>query len=286
MATPGMRIGVSLPVRELKNDMAAVREFAQAAEELGFTHLRVPDQVARPKSGHLHEPLTLLSYVAALTSRIELVPSVIVLPVRQTVLVAKQAAEIDVLSGGRLRLGVGVGGSREEYVALGQDFHTRGQRCEEQMGLLKLLWTQDMVYFRGRWDRVASMGLDPLPVQRPIPIWIGASSATLLAPSGPVLRRIARQADGWFAIIPPGDVPRVRDNLRRYAESAGRDPSEIGTEGGVGVCGRTPQEWMQIVNDWQDAGATHVCMRTLGGGLDAAGHIDALRTTRKVLDGG
>ena len=125
-----MRIGVSLPVRELKDDLAAVRDFAQAAEELGFTHLRVPDQVARRNSGPLHEPLTLLSYVAALTSRIELVPSVIVLPVRQTALVAKQAAEIDVLSGGRLRLGVGVGGNREEYLALGQDFHTRGQRCE------------------------------------------------------------------------------------------------------------------------------------------------------------
>ncbi len=280
-----MRIGVSLPVRELKDDLAAVRDFAQAAEELGFTHLRVPDQVARPTSGPLHEPLTLLSYVAALTSRIELVPSVIVLPVRQTALVAKQAAEIDVLSGGRLRLGVGVGGNREEYLALGQDFHTRGQRCEEQIELLKLLWTQETVDFEGRWDRVANTGINPLPVQRPIPIWIGASSATLLAPSEPVLRRIARHADGWFAIIPPGEVLKVLTNLRRHAEDAGRDPSQIGTEGGVGVCGRTPEEWMQIVKEWRDAGATHVCMRTLGGGLDAAGHIEALRATRSVLDG-
>ena len=280
-----MRIGVSLPVRELKDDLSAVRDFAQTAEELGFTHLRVPDQVARPNSGHLHEPLTLLSYVAALTSRIELVPSVIVLPVRQTALVAKQAAEIDILSSGRLRLGVGVGGNRKEYVALGQDFHTRGQRCEEQIELLKLLWTQETVDFQGRWDRVTSTGIDPLPVQRPIPIWIGASSATLLAPSEPVLRRIARLADGWFAIIPPAEVPKVLGNLQRYAERVGRDPAEIGTEGGVGVCGKATDEWLKTVKEWRDAGATHLCMRTLGGDLDAAGHIQALRATREILDG-
>ena len=203
MSLDGLRIGVSLPVRELQDDLAGIRDFAQTAEELGFTHLRVPDVVVRPGAGHLHEPLTLLSWVAALTSAIELVPSVIILPARQTALVAKQAAEIDVLSGGRLRLGVGVGGSAEEYAALGQDFRTRGRRCDEQIELLRLLWTQDEVSFEGRWDRIEGAGIGPLPTQRPIPIWIGPGGGSGEVPA-PVLRRIGRLSDGWFAIIPPG----------------------------------------------------------------------------------
>ena len=177
-----VKIGVSLPVRELADDLAAIRDFAGLAEELGFTHLRIPEQIARKDSGHLHEPLTLLSYLAACTSAIGLVPSVLILPARQTVLVAKQAAEIDRLSGGRLRLGVGVGRSRAEFQALGQDFATRGRRCSEQMGLLKQLWTQDEVVFEGEFDQVDHVGIDPLPIQRPIPMWIGGASA----PSEPV----------------------------------------------------------------------------------------------------
>ncbi len=165
-----MKIGISLPVREFENDLGAIKEFAQTADELGYTHLRVPDQVLRPKSGHLHEPMMLLAYVAAVTERIELVPSVIVTPSRQTVLLAKQAAELDVLTGGRLRLGVGVGGSEAEYRSLGADFRTRGARIEEQIGLLKALWTQESVNFSGRWDTVAGAGLSPLPIQQPIPL--------------------------------------------------------------------------------------------------------------------
>ena len=279
-----MRIGISLPVRELRDDLVAVRDFAQMAEELGFAHLRVPDQVLRPNSGHLHEPLALLAYVAGLTSRIELVPSVIVLPARQTVLVAKQAAEIDRLSDGRLRLGVGVGGSAEEYRALGQDFHVRGRRCDEQIELLRLLWTREKVDFEGRWDRVEGAGLNPLPVQRPIPLWIGAGRDALLAPSGPVLRRIARRSDGWFAIVPSAELAGIRGRIAREAEQAGRDPEEIGAEGAVAVPGRAPNEWLQDVMDWQRAGATHLCLRTLGGDLDAAAHLKALRAARAALD--
>ena len=242
-----MKIGVSLPLAELENDLAAIRDFAQTAEELGFTHLRVPDLVTRPGSGPLHEPLTLLSWVAALTSRIELVPSVIVLPERQTVLVAKQAAEIDVLSGGRLRFGVGVGRSPEEYDALGQDFRTRGRRCDEQIELLKLLWTRGTVDFEGRWDRVAGAGINPLPVQRPIPIWIGPGSGASSGLPEPILRRIARHADGWFAVIPRADVAAVLAQIRRHAEQAGRDPREIGTEAAVSVPGKPPDEWVREV---------------------------------------
>ena len=275
-----MRIGVSLPVRELRDDLGAIRAFAQQAEEQGFTHLRVPDQVARQDSGHLHEPLTLLAWVAGCTETIELVPSVIVLPARQTVLFAKQAAEIDVLSGGRLRLGVGVGISRREYGSLGQDFATRGRRCSEQMQLLRRLWTEPEVTFEGEFDRVSKNGIDPLPVQRPIPMWIGGASE----PSRPVKERIARYADGWFALCAPEQYAGIRAEIDAIARESGRDPSEIGAESGVGIHGRTDEEWLGIVEARRATGVTHLCMRTLGGELDAKGHLDALTHVRKRLD--
>ena len=158
-----MKIGISLPVREMRNDLTAIKDFAQAAEDLGLTHLRVPDQIFRKNSGHLHEPMMLLSYIAAVTSKIELVPSVIVLPARQTVLFAKQAAQLDVLSEGRVRLGIGVGGSAEEYRSQGEDFHHRGRRCSEQMALLQRLWRGESIDAPGRYDDIApDVYLDPI----------------------------------------------------------------------------------------------------------------------------
>ena len=215
-----MRVGVSLPVRELGNDMGAIKAFAQAADEIGYTHLRVPDQVLRPGSGALHEPMMLLAWVAAVTENIELVPSVIVTPARQTVLLAKQVAELDILSGGRARLGVGVGGNREEYAALNQDFRGRGARVEEQIELLRALWTEESVDFAGRWDAVSGAGLAPLPLQRPIPIWIGASGV----PVPRIRRRIGRQADGWFVLCSPDDFPGIKADIDAAASDAGRDP--------------------------------------------------------------
>lgn len=283
MADAELQIGISLPVRELQDDLEGLREFAQTAEDLGFTHLRVPDLVLRPNGGHLHEPLTLLSWVAASTSVIGLVPSVIILPERQTALVAKQAAEVDVLSGGRLRMGVGVGRSAEEYAALGQDFGTRGRRCEEQIRLLRMLWTQDAVEFAGRWDQIAGIGIRPLPVQQPIPIWIGpGSGGGVIAET--VLRRIGCFADGWFAIIPPGDVPTANMTIHAAAEEAGRDPSAIGIEGAVAIGGKSSGEWIGEIESWRESGATHICMRTLGAGLDTLGHLTAMRETKVIMD--
>lgn len=274
-----MRIGVSLPVRELRDDLEAICEFASLAEELGFTHLRIPEQIVRKDSGHLHEPLTLLAYLAGRTNTIRLVPSVLVLPARQTALVAKQAAEIDTLSGGRLRLGIGVGGSRREFEALGQDFGTRGRRCSEQMQLLKRLWTEREVVFEGEFHRLNAVGIDPLPIQRPIPMWIGAASV----PTEPVLRRIGEHADGWFALCSPSEYPGLRARIDRYATNAGRSPDDIGAESGLGIHGRTEAEWLGILDERRATGVTHLCMRTLGGGLDARGHLDALTHVCTVL---
>ncbi|MDD9924242.1 MAG: TIGR03619 family F420-dependent LLM class oxidoreductase [Rhodospirillaceae bacterium] len=268
-----MRFGISLPVRELGDDIAAIKEFAQAAEELGFTHLRVPDQVIRADSGALHEPHTVMTFVAAVTSTIELVPSVIILPARPTVLVAKQAATLDSLSGGRLRLGIGVGRYPEEYEALGADFHNRGARCEEQMELLRLLWTQETVEFDGKWEKVSGAGLNPLPVQRPIPMWIGAAGV----PVQRIRRRIGRQADGWFNLASPEEFGEVRDDIFREAEAAERDPKSIGIEAGVAVVGPREPEWKSRVAGWRDMGLTHICLRTLGGGLEAHEHIPRMQ---------
>ena len=264
-----MRVGISLPVRELGNDLGAIKAFAQAADELGCTHLRVPDQVLRPGSGALHEPMMLLAYVAAVTQRIELVPSVIVAPSRQTVLLAKQAAELDILAGGRMRLGIGVGGSREEYAALGMVFNTRGTRVEEQIDLLQALWTQDAVDFDGRWETVRGAGLKPLPVQRPIPIWIGARAE----PAPRIRRRIGRQADGWFVLCSPEQFPAVKADIDAAAAAAGRDPAAIGMEAGVAVVGPREAEWRDRVRGWHAAGLTHLCLRTLGGGLEGDAHL-------------
>ena len=268
-----MRIGISLPVRELGNDMGAIRAFAQAADELGYTHLRVPDLVLRPGSGALHEPMMLLAWVAAITERIELVPSVIVTPSRQTALLAKQAAELDVLTGGRLRIGIGVGGNAEEYAAMNQDFRTRGARIEEQIDLLQALWTQETVSFEGRWDSVKDMGLAPLPVQRPIPLWIGARGV----PAPRIRTRIGRQADGWFVLCSPDEFPAIKADIDGAARAAGRDPASIGMEAGVAVVGPREAEWRSRVKGWRDTGLTHLCLRTLGGGLDAEQHLDRMR---------
>ena len=268
-----MKIGVSLPVREMENDLGAIRAFAELAEELGFTHLRVPDQTFRPDSGHLHEPMTLLAYIAAVTRTIELVPSCIMLPLRQTVLVAKQAAELDLLTAGRFRLGVGVGNNEIEYQAMGQPFHQRGARCSEQMRLLKLLWCNETVDFSGRWDKVSGAGINPLPVQRPIPMWIGAQAE----PSAPVIKRIGSLSDGWFVICSPEQFPQISGEIRSAAEAAGRNPADIGAEAGVAVVGPREAEWQDRVRGWQAIGLTHLCLRTLGGGLNARQHLAKLK---------
>ena len=273
-----MKIGISLPIRELKDDLGAIKAFAQLADELGYTHLRVPDQVLRPRSGHLHEPLMALAYIAAVTESIELVPSVIVTPARQTVLLAKQLATLDRMSGGRVRLGVGVGGSVAEYQALGENFHTRGRRCEEQIDLLRRLWRDKDVTFEGRWDTVRGGGLDPLPAE-PIPIWIGGAGV----PVPRIRQRIGRQADGWFVLCAPEQFAGLKADIDAAAQAAGRDPAAIGMEAGVAVVGARAAEWKERVAGWRDEGLTHLCLRTLGGGLDAEGHLAKARQAFEEL---
>ena len=204
-----MEIGAVFPQTEIGSDPGAIKEYAQAAESLGYDHIIAFDHVlganaaSRPNwsgayrhTDSFHEPFVLFGFLAGVTERIGLVTSVIILAQRQTVLVAKQAAAVDVLSGGRLRLGIGIGWNAVEFEALGENFHDRGRRSEEQVDLLRKLWTSDLVTFEGRWHTVTDAGLNPLPIQRPIPIWFGGRAEQLL-------RRVARLGDGWFPLFRP-----------------------------------------------------------------------------------
>ena len=234
-----MQIGVVFPQTEIGPDAGAVRAYGQRVEELGFAHVMAYDHVVGadpavhrgwngPYDLHttFHEPMVMFGFLAALTS-LELVTGIIILPQRQTVLVAKQAAEVDLLSGGHFRLGVGLGWNEVEYEALGQDFRTRGRRIEEQVTLMRRLWTEESVTHEGEFDRVTGAGLAPLPIQRPIPIWFGARLPV-------ALQRAGRLADGWFPQVSPGpDLDRARSSVERGAVEAGRDPSSLGMEGRV-----------------------------------------------------
>jgi probable F420-dependent oxidoreductase len=226
-----------------------------------------------------HEPFVVFGYMAALTKSIELVTSVIILGQRQTALVAKQAAEVDVLSGGRLRLGVGTGWNHVEYEALGEDFHNRGRRSEEQIELLRDLWTQEVVSFKGRWHTVTHAGLNPLPTQRPIPVWLGGRAEA-------VVRRVAQIADGWFPQFAPGEEGReTLERMRGYAREAGRDPSAIGIEGRINITDGDPDFWVKQAKAWEDMGATHVSVNTMSAGLSSPQeHIDAIRRFKEALD--
>lgn len=274
-----MRVGISLPVREMADDLGAIRDFAQAAEALGLTHLRVPDQVIRPGNGHLHDPFMLLAYIAGVTQSIELVPSVIVLPLRQTALVARQAAELDLLTQSRVRLGIGVGANKSEFDAMGVDFHTRGARCDEQLELLKALWSQDTVNFEGHFDAIRDNGINPRPRNGWVPIWIGARGV----PGDAVVARIGKWADGWFVLASPQEYPQVRRRIDAAAAAAGRDPHSIGTEAGVAVVGEREAEWQGRVQNWHSTGLTHLCLRTLGGGLTVAQHLPKMRDAVATL---
>jgi probable F420-dependent oxidoreductase len=284
-----MQIGVVFPQTELGPDAGAVRAYGRRVEELGFRHVMAYDHVvgADPAvhqgwSGAydvrttFHEPMVMFGFLAALTS-LELVTGIIILPQRQTVLVAKQAAEVDLLSGGRFRLGVGLGWNEVEYEALGQDFRTRGRRIEEQVTLMRRLWTEESVTHEGEFDRVTGAGLAPRPVQRPIPVWFGAQSER-------AYRRAGRLADGWFPQVSPGpELDKAREIVSAAAREAGRDPAQLGMEGRVGWRGDAAKLAEQA-GRWQESGATHLAVNTMGAGLASLGdHLGALEVAAEAL---
>jgi probable F420-dependent oxidoreductase len=278
-----VQIGVVFPQTELGGDAGALRAYAEGVEALGYRHLLVYDHVlgADPEAHApwrgpytitttFHEPFVMFGYLAGFTD-LELVTGIIILPQRQTALVAKQATEVDLLTGGRFRLGVGLGWNEVEYEALGQPFDKRGRRLSEQIGVLRRLWTETAVTHEGEFDTITAAGLAPAPVQRPIPVWIGGSSDA-------AYRRMGRLADGWFPQVRPGeDLDRARAVIAAAAEAAGRDPEALGMEGRVGWQPDDPARFERQVGRWREAGASHLGINTMGAGLDGVdAHLAAL----------
>ena len=289
-----MRIGAIFPQTEIGADPAGVRDFAQAAESLGYQHLLVFDHVLgadaskreswdRPynHTDMFHEPFVLFGYLAGITEKIEFTTGVLILGQRQTTLVAKQAAEVDVLTGGRLRLGIGIGWNEVEYEALGEGFGNRGRRSVEQIKLMRALWTQEVVDFKGKYHRVTHAGINPLPVQRPIPIWFGGGAQQ-------VVRRVGRIGDGWFPQFQPDSAGQDRiAQMRDYAKQAGRDPSSVGIEGRIGLAdGGGPDDWNKAAAAWAEVGATHLSVNTMRAGLKGPDqHIEAIRRFKEAVSG-
>lgn len=292
-----MRIGAVYPQIELRGDPSAVRRFGLAVEELGFDHLLAYDHVlgavhedrtpplTGPYTEHdpFHDPLVMFAYLAGITERIEFTTGVLILPQRQTALVARQAADVDLLSGGRLRLGVGIGWNHVEYEALGQNFRTRGAREEEQIGLLRALFTEPVVDFSGRFDRVDRAAILPRP-NRPVPIWLGGSGEA-------AFERAARLADGFiFSGGVPGGVGRAVEawnRLRDRVEGLGRSVAGFGGEYVAAPSHDVPggRDLPARIEAWREAGGSHASVITMGLGLDGVeAHVDYLASVAETLN--
>jgi probable F420-dependent oxidoreductase len=278
-----MRLGAVLPQLEIGSDPAVIAKWARAVEGMGYRHVLAYDHVlgadpaARPgwrgytNRDSFHEVFVLFGYLAAITETLELVTGVLILPQRQTALVAKQAAEVDVLSRGRLRLGIGVGWNPVEYEALNEDFGTRGARSEEQIEVLRALWAEPTITYRGRWHTIVDAGIEPRPPRGGIPIWIGGTADA-------VLRRAARIGDGWLPQQSPNaESAATLQRIREYAEEAGRSPDDIGIEARLTLSNEPRAGWADFIAGWDDLGATHLCVNTMGMGFtDIDQHLEAL----------
>jgi probable F420-dependent oxidoreductase len=288
-----MKVGVVFPAPEIAADPGVIRDYAQTVEGLGYNHLLLFDHVlgagrsTRPDwdgpydhTHKFHEPMVLMGFLAAVTRTLELVTGIVILPQRQTALVAKQAAEVDVLSQGRLRLGVGIGWNALEYEGLNADFSTRGRRLEEQVDVLRALWKNELVTFEGRDHTIRDAGINPLPVQRPIPIWGGAFRPV-------AVERVCRVMDGFFPRMPMDDnTERRMERVFGYLERFGRDPATFGIDATVYLPGHDVEQWLRDAERWQALGATHISVQTISQGYpNWQQHLDALQRFKENFDG-
>jgi probable F420-dependent oxidoreductase len=287
-----MQTGAVLSQNELGPELSALRDYAQAVQDLGYDFLVTADHVVGsdaadhpelgrvfPIDNYLREPLLLGAFLACAAPKVGYLTSVVILPQRQTVLAAKQAADLDGLTQGKLRLGVGIGWNTIEFTALGMGFSTRARRFEEQIQLMRKLWTERVVSFEGRFETVPAAGINPRPIQQPIPIWIGASSEA-------AVKRATRIADGYLPLRPlEGGWQATVDKVHHWLDEAGRDPSTFGIEGRLEAAQGTPDDWRKVVEMWRGFGASHLSVGTTGIGNGPQPHIERLRQVREVLAG-
>jgi probable F420-dependent oxidoreductase len=284
-----MLLNALFPTRDIGTDPAKIRDFAQAAEGLGFHCIEVADHVfgAAPRGDWkptyseqdpFHETFTTMAFIAAVTRTIKLCSGVLILPQRQTGVVAKQAAEVDILSGGRLRLGVGVGWNHVEYEALGTEWTTRGARQAEQIEVMRKLWTEELVSFEGRFHKLEAVTMLPAPMQRPIPVWFGGSSDA-------VVKRAARIGDGWMPIMTPEVAEPKLAVLREHLKAFGRDPAKFGLEGWLRFNEADPQAWAKAAEGWKRLGAQMVMLYPMYRMSKLDEQIETLRRFKEVAAG-
>ena len=291
-----MKLGVAFPSSEIGNDPIMIRDFAQAVEDLGYEYLTAIDHVLQSRTAvaddfrayyvvdtPFHEPFILFGFLAGVTRRLEFTTAILILPQRATVLVAKQAAELDVLSEGRLRLGVGIGWNDLEFEAMEQNFKNRGRRVSEQIDLMRLLWTNKVVNYEGEFHKIEDAGINPRPVLQPIPVWIGAFVE-------PAIRRAGRVADGWLMNprVPVGDeAEQLLEVFRGSARKAGRDADSLGVDATLLMGDRGPQAWAQDAERWKELGATHLTFRTMAHDLPSIdAHMEAIRKFKETYASG
>ena len=285
-----MQISAWFPTRDIGTDPVRIRDWAQAAEELGYDHIEVPDHVfgATARDGWspryteqdpFHETFVTLGFLAGVTTTIGLASGVLILPQRQTGVVAKQAAQVDILSGGRLRLGVGVGWNHVEYEALNEDWKSRGTRQREQVEVLKKLWCDDLVTYQGRFHQFTEVNITPRPVQRPIPVWFGGSSDA-------VVKRAAQIGDGWMPIMAPDHEAEAKlEQLRNHLSDCGRDTSAFGIEGWLRMDKADPDEWSVAAEGWRKLGADIVMLYPMYRIPNLDDQIETLRRFKEVVTG-
>lgn len=286
-----MQFGVAYPTTEVAGDPVAVRKFIRAAEELGYDHLMAYDHVVKtPHEGRepkltgpytekdsFHDPFVLFGFAAAMTEKLEFVTGVLCLPQRQTALVAQQAADVDLLSGERLRLGVGIGWNYVEFEALGANFRTRAKRTNEQIGLLRRLWNEPVITFEGEFDRIDRGGINPRP-RRQIPVWLGGYTE-------PGYVRGAQFGDGFIFAAPGADAVAGWERVKHHLAEFGRDEKSYGREL-LTLFARNPQESVEHLKMFEDAGGTHGCIASMGKGLgsDVDAHIDYIADVKQRWD--
>jgi probable F420-dependent oxidoreductase len=281
-----MQLGALLPLGDIGGEPQVLRDYAQAAEAAGYDFIEAPDHVLgaregeRTGAGLFHDPFVLFGFLAGSTQKLGFSTGVLILPQRQTALVAKQAACLDVLCGGRFRLGIGVGWNEVEFIGLNEDFHNRGVRSAEQVRVMQMLWKEPHVTFKGRWHTIEDAGINPRPPSGCVPVWFGGHHER-------TLQRIARSGDGWMPNAYPADQSAldVFGQLRSLTEKAGRDPAKIGIEVWVSMGSGSEADWARDARFWKQAGATHLCLTTTFdrrhhkriSGQTLSDHIGALR---------
>jgi len=289
-----MQIGAVLPQTEIGTDMASVRDYAQAMQDLGYQHLVTSDHVlGADPDGHpgwsrpqrhttvVHEPFVLFGFIAGVAPKLGLLSNVVIMPQRQTALVAKQAAQVDLLAEGRFRLGLGIGWNPVEFEGLNENFKNRARRFEEQVDLMRKLWSDQSISYKGEHHTVTAAGICPLPIQRPIPIWVGATAAA-------AVKRATRIADGYLPLAPidgKGTFAETVERVHGWLREAGRDPATFGIEPRLNAATGTPDDWRKVVEEWRGLGATHIHVATNGGDLNGVdAHVERIRQAREVLN--